>query len=200
MTVSVIIGVVYVKNKNIAIDAARNQFQKEAHTLIEKTDNYMKTAQLTAEVTTKVFEKPNLKLKLKSEQSEYIFKALRSYPQIALLYYGDEKGNFLQIAKLDNKLYIKVIHRIKNKAETVYNYYNKNGKIIDTKSFDDTKYDPRARPWYIGAKKRKKIFWTDPYIFFENGRPGITVAVPILNKQNKTLKGVVAADITLDGL
>lgn len=51
--------------------------------------------------------------------------------------------------------------------------------MVGTESVEDSKYDPRVRPWYIGAKKTGKIFWTDPYIFFENDRPGITVAVPV---------------------
>ena len=199
VTVAGIIAVVYSKNKKIAMDSAKKQFQKEAQTLIEKTDNYMKAAQLTAEIATQVFDEPNLNLKLKSEQSSYLLKALLSHKQIALLYFGDEQGSYLQSADFGEKIYVKIIHRKNNKAQTVYNYYDKNGEITDTKSFDDTKYDPRARPWYIGAKATKKTFWTDPYIFFENGRPGITVAVPIF-AQDKTISGVVAADITLDGL
>ena len=199
VTITGIIAVVYSKNKKIAMDSAKSQFQKEAQTLIDKTDNYMKVAQLTAEVATQVFDEPGLTLKLKSEQSSYLLKALLSHKQIALLYFGDEKGSYLQAADFGGKTYVKVIHRKNNKAQTVYNYYDKNVKITGTESFDDTIYDPRMRPWYIGAKATKKVFWTDPYIFFENGRPGITVAVPIF-AQDQTLSGVVAADITLDGL
>ena len=199
ITVSSIFGLIYYKNKKYAIENAHEQFEKDALTLIKATDAYMKVAQLTTEVATQVFNQADLKLTFQSEQSSYLFKAIRTHKQIALFYYGDKQGNFLQAAHLKNQFHKKLIHRKNNKAETVFKYYDDSGKLTGTKSDHDSKYDPRIRPWYIGAKATKKTFWTDPYIFFENGKPGITVSVPIFTK-NKTLQGVVAADITLDGL
>ena len=199
VTFSCIFGVVHYKSKQNAIEIASKQFEKDAWTLMQSTDAHMKGAQLVAEVATQLFKQADLKLALESEQSSYLLKAILAHKQIALLYYGDEKGNFLQAANFENKTYTKLIHRKDNKAQTVFNYYDKAGKITSTKTEADLKYDPRVRPWYIGAKAAKKTFWTDPYIFFENGKPGITVAVPIFAK-DKTLSGVVAADITLDGL
>lgn len=199
LTISSIFGLVHYKSKKNAIESATKQFEKDARTLIKSTDAHMKVAQLAAEVATQLFKQADLKLSLESEQSSYLLKAILTHKQIALLYYGDEKGDFLQAANFGNKTYIKLIHQKDGKAQTVFNYYDKAGKIIRRRSEADLKYDPRVRPWYIGAKATKKIFWTDPYIFFENGKPGITVAVPIFAK-DKTLSGVVAADITLDGL
>ncbi|MBA3032102.1 MAG: EAL domain-containing protein [Gammaproteobacteria bacterium] len=44
-------------------------------------------------------------------------------------------------------------------------------------------YDPRERPWYKGAIKAlalgETLFWTDPYIFFTTGDPGITASTAI---------------------
>lgn len=40
-------------------------------------------------------------------------------------------------------------------------------------------YDPRFRPWYQGAVKAMatgETYWTDPYIFFTTGDPGITAS------------------------
>lgn len=199
LTVSCIIGVVYQKNKTTALESATGQFKKDAQTLINATDTHLKVAQLTAEIATEIFDDPDLKLELKSEQCSYLLKALLSHKQIALIYFGDEKGNFLQAGDFSNQTYTKVIHRKDNKAPTVFNYLDENCQVINTKHVEDAKYDPRVRPWYIGAKTTGKTFWTDPYIFFENGRPGITVAVPVF-AEDKTLLGVVAADITLDGL
>jgi len=198
MTVSGIICIVYYENKKSARENAQEQFKQKMMMLTEKTANYMNVAQLTAEVATRVFDKPNLELKLGSEESNYLLEALLTHPQIELLYYGDEEGSYLQAADFA-EVYVKVIHQKNNKAHTVYNYYDSSKKIVRTETLEDTKYDPRKRPWYIGAKATKKTFWTDPYIFFENGKPGITVSVPIFEKDGK-LKGVVAADITLKGL
>ena len=197
-TVGGIVSIVYFEYKKSARETAREQFQKEIKVLAERTAEYLRIAQLTTEIATEVFNKPNLELKLNSEESHYLLEALLTHQQIELLYYGDETGSYLQAADFAD-VYTKVIHQKNGGAHTVYNYYDKNKKLLNTKTYTDTKYDPRKRPWYIGAKKTKNIFWTDPYIFFENGKPGITVAVPVF-KNNRELQGVVAADITLDGL
>src|SRR5258705_12350399 len=43
-------------------------------------------------------------------------------------------------------------------------------------------YDPRQRPWYRGAvaarpQAGERIHWTEPYLFYTAGAPGITAAM-----------------------
>src|SRR5690606_34230670 len=41
-------------------------------------------------------------------------------------------------------------------------------------------YDPRSRPWYIGAlslARDSDFYWSDPYIFFTTKEPGITASM-----------------------
>lgn len=40
-------------------------------------------------------------------------------------------------------------------------------------------FDPRVRPWYMGAKSDRDAFWTDVYLFASTKKPGMTVSVPI---------------------
>jgi len=199
ITISSIFSLIYYKNKNNAIKSAHEKFEKSAQALMQNTDEHMEVVQLAAEIATQIFKKDDLKLAFDSEQSAYLLKVIRTHKHIALFYYGDTKGNFLQIANLNNKIYIKLISRKNDKFQTTFKYYDDNDKVKSTKYDHKSKYDPRLRPWYIGAKEVKKTFWTDPYIFFETGNPGITVSVPVFSK-NKTLLGVVGADITLNGL
>jgi len=199
ITVFGIISVVYYQSKKSALADARKQFNQAARTLIEKSDNYLKTAQLSAEIATQLFLKKDLKLQVESEEASYLLKTLLTYKQISFIYYGDEKGSFIQAGYTVDGNYIKVIHRKDHKANTSWNFYNKQLTLKDKKFTEDSKYDPRVRPWYIGAKKSKRTFWSKPYIFFENNEPGITVAVPIYNA-NGQLKGIVAADISLEGI
>ena len=199
VTVSGILGVVYYQNKTVALKTADDQFQQNAKILMKKTDSYMKAVQVTAEIATELFNDPAVNLKLNSPQSSYLLKVLLAHRQITFVYFGNEKGAFLQAGQRGKELYVKEIHRENDQARTVYNFFDDNLTVINSKKEQDSKYDPRLRPWYIGAKKTRKVFWTKPYIFFENGLPGVTVAVPIFAK-NKKLIGVTAADITLDGL
>lgn len=160
----------------------------------------MRTAQLTAEITTELFNDPALKLGLDTEEANYLLKVITTQSQIGFCYYGDEQGNFLQAGTLPgNESYTKHIRQIDGKAVTDFRYFDLKLNMVRDESLSDTKYDPRERPWYKGAKASGKTFWTEPYIFFENGEPGITVACPVYNK-DKTLRGIVAADIILGGL
>jgi adenylate cyclase len=55
-------------------------------------------------------------------------------------------------------------------------------------------YDPRQRPWYIGAFEPNASALTDPYIFYATGEPGYTLRAAIPQGQ----RGVVAGDVLLD--
>ena len=198
-TVLIITAFIYFKNKASTLELVKDSFQQQAEAVTQKTDNYLKAARFTTEIATGVFNSSNMKLGLKTEQAAYLLKIIMTQKQIAFCYFGDEQGNFLQAGMIGDDIYIKHISRIDEKAYTVFDYYDKDSKVIKQESFADSKYDPRARPWYIGAKAAGKTFWTEPYIFFENGKPGITVSCPVYN-QDKSIKGVMAADITLDGL
>jgi adenylate cyclase len=189
----------YSGNKSSTLTLIRGNFAEEAESVIYKTDNYMRAAQRTAEIATERFDDPDVSLGLDTEEAKYLLKIIMTYPQIGLCYYGDEQGNFLQAAHLGNDLYVKSIRQIDGKAVTNFRYFDLNLNKVREESLADTKYDPRERPWYKGAKATGKTFWTDPYIFFENGEPGITVACPVYNK-DKTLRGIVATDIILGGL
>ena len=45
-------------------------------------------------------------------------------------------------------------------------------------SWEESDYDPRARPWYQGARERPEtVYWTAPYRFFTGDRPGVSAAI-----------------------
>jgi signal transduction histidine kinase len=56
-------------------------------------------------------------------------------------------------------------------------------------------FDPRIRPWYIGAVAAKGEHWTDVYIFASSQKPGITASLPIY--KGNELQGVCGIDIDL---
>jgi adenylate cyclase len=62
----------------------------------------------------------------------------------------------------------------------------------------DTGYDPRARPFYTLAQASGRRVWTPPYVFFDQGVPGITCARPYV--EGGALKGVATVDFDLNSL
>ncbi len=196
ITVLGIVSIVYYHSQAVAMKTAEKQFKRESKNLAKKTWQYLNAAASLTKQTTHLFNNPKLELKLNSNESNYLLKSLSIYNQIDLIYYGNNKGDFLQAADFTD-IYVKLIKREDGKAFTLYNYYKSyNGEIENTKTTLDSQYDPRVRPWYIGAAKTKKTFWTEPYIFFATQKPGITVSEPILDKHGE-LMGVIGVDIPL---
>src|SRR5690606_463282 len=62
-------------------------------------------------------------------------------------------------------------------------------------------YDPRLRPWYLGATtlvREADVYWSDPYVFFTSREPGITAAVKGRGRGEEAV--IVAADVKLVNL
>ncbi|MCC7483566.1 MAG: response regulator [Burkholderiales bacterium] len=50
----------------------------------------------------------------------------------------------------------------------------------DTEEWSEREYDPRQRPWHIGAmvaQRENEVYWTEPYVFFASREPGITASI-----------------------
>ncbi len=60
-------------------------------------------------------------------------------------------------------------------------------------------YDPRSRPWYVGAVERAQPIWTKPYTFATSGNLGITYAVPVRDAAGQ-LRAVIGVDIELSDM
>src|SRR5262249_41617993 len=67
------------------------------------------------------------------------------------------------------------------------------------KTDDDSDYDPRKRPFYLGARQADRLVWLPPYVFYWQWVPGITCAVPVKDARGK-LRGVLTADFDLNAL
>lgn len=57
-------------------------------------------------------------------------------------------------------------------------------------------FDPRTRPWYVGAVARDKLTFTEPYEDAVTGRLSFSIAYPI----NTPVKGVLGTDVFLDDM
>jgi serine phosphatase RsbU (regulator of sigma subunit) len=63
----------------------------------------------------------------------------------------------------------------------------------------DSGYDPRSRPFYVRAVETRSLVWLPPYIFYEQGIPGISCAVPTYDDADR-LVGVFSVDYDLNYL
>jgi len=73
------------------------------------------------------------------------------------------------------------------------------GPPILAREVEDCGYDVRSRPFFELAREGQKRIWTDPYVFFDSGVPGITCAEPYLGADGEFL-GVLSVDFNLNDL
>jgi adenylate cyclase len=125
------------------------------------------------------------------------FKVLANLSQISNFYVADTRGNFLMVQKMpDGSNNTKIIDRSAKGTQVTWIRRNPSGNEIAVEKTIDDSFDPRNRPWYVGAVKSRKVYWTDFYIFFTDQKYGITVAIPIMGSDGQLL-GVLGLDITL---
>lgn len=135
-------------------------------------------------------------------QARYYAELLRSHKEYSWVSFGDESGTFVGANRPDaaSKLLRTNISWLKGKKTESYEYnVDENGNQKFFKYDPNAGYDPRNRPFYELAKKAGKRVWTSPYIFFEQGVPGITCAMPVYAAQTQ-LKGVFSIDFDLNSL
>ena len=75
---------------------------------------------------------------------------------------------------------------------TVFDSEKVVGVIEKLKAFDVTK-----RPWYLSARKKKGVIWTEPYVDANTKKLVVTCAAPVYRSKG-VLAGVVGFDVLLD--
>ena len=111
--------------------------------------------------------------------------------------FGDEHGSFVGAERRKTEIRTNK-SRIGDDGKThvVEHVIASDGtKTLAAENVND--YDPRKRPYYSLAKNEKGRVWTPPYIFFNEGMPGITCAAPVYAKDG-SLRGVVTVDFGLE--
>lgn len=135
-------------------------------------------------------------------QARYFAELLRSHKEYSWVSFGDERGTFIGAYRPDatSKIVRTNISWLKGKKTESYEWdIDLKGNQRLYKYDPDAGYDPRNRPFYELAKKAKHRVWTPPYIFFEQGVPGITCAMPVYREAGQ-LAGVLSIDFDLNSL
>ena len=142
---------------------------------------------------------------------KYFEAILQHSPKIVSAYVGLNDGQFRQARRLNADA---VLFGKRVPAGTRFSYhwleYPGGGAAVDHNVFLDasgqglgaqeapTAYDPRNRMWYRATVEASGLYITDPDVFATLGLIGFTVAQPF--SKDGEVRGVVAVDITLDGL
>lgn len=119
---------------------------------------------------------------------------LIAYPQLSGVYVGFPDGGFRFVLRDAEQL-------VARHVDTAPAYVATDSVLADDLSIRsteevDTDYDPRERPWYSAAVAADEPVWTDPYVFFRSGEPGVTLARACLDDDGE-LVAVIGVDVSL---
>ena len=120
---------------------------------------------------------------------------LRANPSFTWVSYADKDGRFTGVhRKPDGALEVNLSSI--TEGVTVRDEYTiaPDGTWIDPRQTENTKYDPRTRPFYTLAAAGRSGVWTPPYVFEGDNAPGITFALP---NAHPALAGVFTIDFDL---
>lgn len=197
--VAVVVFSSYFTSERALLEHARSQLVDVGSNVIQHTKWFMSPARSAAELSTALAKNQIVRREDKEHLEALLFQQLRSAPQFAGAYYGDEKGNFVYVKRdgLQNYLTKVVNADAPERTELIQRAedFTSIGRRFDPE--DD--YDPRTRPWYQAATEQRSSIWTDPYIFFTSQSPGITAATPVVG-QSDAIQGVVGVDIEIKEL
>lgn len=124
---------------------------------------------------------------------------LSSVPHISIVSIADADGNYYMFRRNEaGGIDTKIITQ--HPARRVVNIIRgADGSVVRTFEDPADQFDPRTRPWFIGAAASRGVHWTEIYIFFTDKVPGLTVSVAV-REETGELRGVFGADIRLDAL
>lgn len=114
--------------------------------------------------------------------------------------YADAEGNFLYVIRNDKGGFdSKLIERQGDKRTVGWTRRDAQGNVVGVETDPADTFDPRTRPWYQGAERTKKPYWSETYLFFTLKKPGITLSIPHFDADGK-LQTVMGVDIELANL
>lgn len=132
--------------------------------------------------------------------ADQLLAVLRANPGLSWVSYADETGAFTGAYRPPGGgLRLNRSRIASGKTELVEHDVLPDGSRKVFKTDADSGYDPRTRPFYVRAKAANRLVWLPPYVFYNQGVPGISCAAPVRDRAG-ALRGVLSVDFDLNAL
>ncbi len=208
------VAFLYFSNRNLAIETAQAEMTEARNVLVSEIMNVIVQTGRVVKTTAKLIAAfPDGARSF--DGMEVLYSQIEAAEQYYGLYFGlEEDGAFYQIVKLPQgldtfgprndpvpvgtKIVLREIQGSPGEMTDRYVYQSAWGKITGSET-GQVDYDPRTRPWYKAAAARDGVFVTRLYRFQSTGRPGVTFAHRVVDRDGKLI-GVVGADLTMSKL
>lgn len=175
-------------------ERARRMLEPNQATLRQLADSSLTEATTTAQ---------------RLERLRMLADELSSNTLVTAIYVGYASGDFFLVRPLDvaqvrarfaappkaNFLVQAVTTEPSGQRRGEWLYFTANLQLLERRPQPDYQFDPRERPWFLGAQRANKAALTEPYVFFSTRQVGVTLSQESLNR-----KAIFGVDLVLDDL
>jgi serine phosphatase RsbU (regulator of sigma subunit) len=129
-----------------------------------------------------------------------LLAVLQANPGLSWVSYGDEQGTFTGAYRTaEGTLRVNQSWIVRGRTRMVEHDVLPDGSWRVSRREEDSGYDPRSRPFYRKARQEGRLVWLPPYVFYNQGVPGVSCAAPVTDAAGR-LRGVLSVDFDLNAL
>ncbi|MBI5273934.1 MAG: hypothetical protein HY860_02635 [Chlamydiales bacterium] len=206
-----IISFTYSKMSKSILEFSKGTIQRASSSSVEKVNDLITNAQQLVTLASGFFADKDPITAQDPNLIQFLLNAA-SFPLVDAFYAADKDGNFIGVFDFSERSGTQHSFFSKKQlpANTLFGlaiqtpdgkeywyYKDKDFNDIATEEFSIKSFDPRERPWYIGAQKTHGLYWSDIYRFFNFDEDGLTTSTTLLNKQGE-LQAIIGVDLSLD--
>jgi adenylate cyclase len=196
VTGALVAAVSYTTTRSSIRALAASLFAQIADQTAEQARSHVREAAPAVDVLAQMMATPGDR----DEIARRVLLVLRANPGFSWASFSSSDGAFTGAQRLaDGTLLINRSTIVDGKTTMDEQTVAADGAWQPRRHADNTGYDPRTRPFYTRAVAAKGRVWTEPYVFFDQGIPGITCAAPVY-EPGGALRGVVTVDFDLEAL
>ncbi|MBS3905347.1 MAG: hypothetical protein KGZ39_08490 [Simkania sp.] len=212
-----IIWFTYSKQSKSILDFSKTTIERVSSIIMERVGCLTSTLQQIPQITGGLLEEEELSSMETSYLPFFMFNALKLSINLSGLYIATPQGKLIETTNLlaldashyrtdtstplpqNSEYLLRIIDYTKNPPVETETFKDKDLNTISSASVSKVYYDPRLRPWYIGAAATGTLYWTNVYRYYSTGELGIAVSYPVYNAKGGLI-AVIGADLPLTSL
>lgn len=209
-----VITFTYFKNSKSILEFSKGEVARVSEVIVERISSLSQQVELIPEFSSGLVESLGEGSLENPALVAYMLDVIKYYPKIYAFYIGRPSGQYIEVSNLslvnqtrflsdpsktlpEGAIFsLRYIDRSKSPPVEKWEYKNDKLATLTSENVMNSQFDPRMRPWYLGARYANGLYWTDIYPFSTTGLPGITISYPLYKKAGE-LNGVIGVDLTL---
>src|SRR5262249_21502145 len=189
VTVAAISGITFVNTRASILDQTDERVDALLRELSGRVAAHMATAVPSIELA-RAMLRDSLVPHDQDALARQFTLVLRNNPSFSWMSYSDEAGDFTGAYRApDGTLHVSQSTFSPARSELHEYLVRDAGEWTPTVRQSNYGYDPRVDRFYAPAKHARARVWVGPYVFFDEGVPGITCASPDIDASG-TVRGV----------